>query len=289
MKKITLLVGIAVAAISANAQSLSQGTLSDNTFLALAGTPGNELYGVSFGDNKTNTTANGYVFYPSPNPAFGGPPNVSWNFSAGFIASFGTYNTGDPALDEVLHTGEGLDGSTTPTPLTLNNLTLGVTYNALIFTADNRTGISTPRNLTVSDGATNASQEYDFAAPDAQNRSGGYIMDTFLATGTTHAITIGGVGGDQVNGLLVVSTSGVTPPTAPTITFFGLSGLTVTIDGSNGPINTGYRILSSASVSVSKTNWTQAASGSFDGSGNFSTSFSASSGVKAAYYIVVTP
>lgn len=182
-----------------------QGTISDNTFLTLAGAPANEVYGVDFGAGAV-TTGNNYTFddYLS-----------TGNFSV--AGSAGAYNgylngqtSGDGSLDAVL--ANGLYGSTANSG-TLNNLTVGQTYTVLAFIDDNRGSAAGGTNFRVDDGVgSSPTQLYGtYTSGTPGDPLGGYIMGTFTADATTQAFTVQNdnqqgtfdTGNAQYNGILL--------------------------------------------------------------------------------------
>ena len=88
-----------------------------------------------------------------------------------------------------------------------------------------------------------------------------------------------------VNGTLTVASM----PSQPRITSVALSGTTLTITATNGPVNTAYVLLESTNVALALTNWTPVLTNSFNGSGdiNLSTNVINSSNPQE-YYILQT-
>ena len=169
-----------------------QGVITDNTFLSLAGTTANEVYGVDFGAGSV-TTANGYSFANAYTGAINGSGPVSGNMT---IPSLSQYNgwlngqtSGDTALNAVL--GNAVYGNTTANPGTLNNLTIGQTYSVLAFIDDNRGGAAGGTLFRVNDGTANSpTQLYGTFGSTPGNPLGGYILGTFTADATTQAFTV---------------------------------------------------------------------------------------------------
>ncbi|HEX3801192.1 MAG TPA: hypothetical protein VH413_21045 [Verrucomicrobiae bacterium] len=184
--------------------SFKNGTFTGTSVLSLAGTPAQEVYGVSLGDNTPRTTANGYSFdsYPSVNASYGGSSAYGFN---GFLGGGGT--SGDSGFDGVLNNGElGINGGT----LTLSNLSVGTIYNVLFLEADTR-NVGT-RTFTITSGSTSsAAQSYAFAAGSPS--LGGYILCTFTATNSTPTFTYPqATYGYQLNAILVTTTTATTSP-----------------------------------------------------------------------------
>jgi fibronectin-binding autotransporter adhesin len=85
-----------------------------------------------------------------------------------------------------------------------------------------------------------------------------------------------------------ISISGSVVVTPPTISHVSLSGGNVVISGTNnsGPGGT-YHVLSSTNLTVPLTNWTVLTNGTFDGSGNFSTTNATGPGPRQFYILQV--
>jgi len=205
-------------------QWLQTGAFTDDTFLALAGTPANEVYGVDFGGTAFQTTVNGYTF-----DDYAATGNMS---VAGNVSSYGGYlpngDTGDAGLNIVLQGGIYGGGDMTGT---LNNLTVGQTYNVLVILDDTRTGpISAPTQVpqTVfygTDGVS-VSPYQPFVFPGATNASGGnavgaYALGTFTARSTSQPLSVltaslaGQFGLTAQYNAILVETSTVAPPVPP--------------------------------------------------------------------------
>jgi hypothetical protein len=190
-----------------------QGVITGDSFLTLAGTTGNEVYGVDFGAGSV-TTANGYTFADDYTGAINGSGPVSGNMT---IPSISQYNgwlngqtTGDAGLDAVL--ANAVYGNTSANPGTLNNLTIGDTYNVLAFLDDNRGSAAGGTLFEVNDGtAVSPTQLYGTYGSTPGNPLGGYLLGTFVADATTQAFTVQNNGqngnfsanNDQFNGILV--------------------------------------------------------------------------------------
>jgi hypothetical protein len=186
---------------------------ADNSVLALAGTPANEVYGVDFGGSGQLTTDNGYSF---DDYATTGNMSVA---SAG-LGTFGGYlggaTTGDGNFDLILN--NGIYGGAAGTG-TLNNLTVGQTYTVLVMLADTRSSGAGGSTFHVTDGATvSPAQRYAYA--NGQPKVGGYIMGTFTAQATTQPLTVLlDTGGSQYSAILLekgIAPAPAIPPTLPT-------------------------------------------------------------------------
>ena len=203
MTKIKITLAVLAAAGSVHAQSYVTGIFNDNTFLTLAGPASSEVYGVNFA-GTAQTTANGYTFAADPNN--GGLPPVTYaggqNARVGaptFLGGGGT--TGDSALDAIIGSGEVPGPS--PSTLVLNGLVPGTTYNLLVFNSDTRSGINQDRAISITqNGLQSPSQVYAFNG--GSGGMGGYILDTFTASGNSVSINNNQPNGAQLNGILLV-------------------------------------------------------------------------------------
>ncbi|MGA2246534.1 MAG: hypothetical protein ABSH48_16180 [Verrucomicrobiota bacterium] len=181
------------------------GTFSDNTVLAYAGTVASEVYGVDFGGSGAQTTANGYTF---DDYATSGNMSVADNPSSYGGYMTGGATTGDPALDTMLT--DGVYGQTQNTG-TLNNLTVGQTYTVLVLVDDTRGAAAGGSVFHVTDGVTlSPGQPYAFA--NGSPKVGGYIMGTFTAQATTQPLTILTVLGAASQYNVVLLEKGIAPP-----------------------------------------------------------------------------
>lgn len=159
------------------------GTFTNDTVLALAGTPANEVYGVDFGGSGGQTTANGYSFgdYQSS-----GNMSVADNPSSygGYITGGAT--TGDGALDAMLTSGVYGGGNNTGV---LNNLTIGQTYHVLVLLDDTRGSAAGGSIFYGTEGVTmSPGQPYAFA--NGSPAVGGYMLGTFTAASTNEPLTV---------------------------------------------------------------------------------------------------
>jgi len=258
------------------------GTFTDNTVLALAGAPANEVYGVDFGGSGALTTANGYTF--ADNAASG---NMSL---AGGTASFGGYmtggaTTGDGALDTILT--DGLYNNGPANAGTLNNLTIGQKYTVLALLDDTRGGAAGPSPVfTVTDGVTSSpSQQFQFA--NGSPSVGGYILGTFTATTTTQALSVQNGGNSQYNAILLEKFVAAAP-TPPTLGSPRVSGDKLILTGTGGTPNSPYTWLSTTNLSTPVT-WLTNSTGSLDGAGSFSNSFPLSTTNPAGFFWLRLP
>lgn len=187
----------------------AQGTFTDNSFLSVAGTPANQVYGVDFGGSGTQTTANGYSFTDFATSGNFSVAGTGTGLYGGYLTGGAT--TGDTALDSVLT--HGLYGGPGNTGI-LNNLTIGLTYTVLVLLDDTRGAAAGGTVFHANDGTSNSpDQAYSFA--NGSPSVGGYILGTFTADATTQALSVLNVSqvvNSQYNGILL----GLAPVPEPT-------------------------------------------------------------------------
>jgi hypothetical protein len=257
------------------------GTFTDNTVLALAGTPADKVYGVDFGGSGAQTTSNGYTFADNV---------TSGNISiAGGTASFDGYlagvtATGDAAFDTLLR--YGLYNSGPANTGTLNNLTIGQKYTVLVLLDDTRPSPGPSPTFTVTDGVTtSSSQQFEFA--NGYPSVGGYIIGTFTATATTQALSVQNGGNSQYNAILLEKFT-ATPPTPPTLGTPRASGGNLILTGSGGAPNAGYTWLTTTNLSA-PINWTTNSTGTLDGAGAFSNAIPINSATRSSFFRLRMP
>ena len=110
-------------------------------------------------------------------------------------------------------------------------------------------------------------------------------------TGTFSSITPASPGpglrwnlaGMTIGGLLRVTTTSATPPT---ITSTTVSGGNLILSGTGGALGGTYLLLTSTNVATPLTNWTQVASGAFDGSGNFAITNAMATNVSQSFFVL---
>jgi len=195
-------------------------SFSDNTVLALAGTPANEVYGVNFAFpayfvSDPVTTANGYTFDDYSNAPNNMSVAVTIKYYDGYFNGT-TVSTGDPVLDSMLT--HGVYGNQDNVG-TLNNLTIGQAYTVLVLLADTRGAGAGGSVFHVTDGVTvSPGQQYAYA--NGTPKAGGYIMGTFTAQATNQPLTVLNVLGaaSQYNAILLEKGIAPPPPVAPTLT-----------------------------------------------------------------------
>lgn len=255
------------------------GTFTNNSILALAGSVANEVYGVDFGGSGSQTTANGYTF--SDNVTSGNMTVANGTATYPFYMS-GTnapgVTTGDLAFDTILT--YGLFGGSANTG-TLNNLTVGQAYTVMVLLDDTR-GASAggSSTFTVTDGVTTSpSQLFEFA--NGSPSVGGYIMGTFTANATTQALTVNNGGNSQYNAVLLETGIAPPPPLPPTLT------TDVEPLQSEVPVGAPMTFSVAASGSIPITYQWSNQSGSIGGATNSSYSFNALAGTNS-YSVGIT-
>lgn len=264
---------------------VSEGIFTNDSVLALAGTPANEVYGVDFVASSGNsqsgpiTTANGYSFTDDN----GGNGNLMVNgpsFYNGWLSGGGT--TGDANLDSILTCGAY--GNQTVTGA-LNNLTAGQTYNVLALLVDTRPASDSggsPSGFTITDGVTTSPQQ-PYMFQGGTPYVGGYILGTFTAAATNQTYTIicnPEAGSTEYNLILVEAV----PPTLAQPTF---SNNNVILTGTGAP-NSSYTLLTAASLLTPLASWTTAVSGTMSATGTFSNAIPISASQPASFFILKT-
>ena len=86
--------------------------------------------------------------------------------------------------------------------------------------------------------------------------------------------------------LLGVAGAGVAQPTIGTTT---LTAGNLNIAGSGGTPNGTFSVMTNSDLTVPVANWTQATTGTFDASGNFSISLPVSTSNAQLFYLIKTP
>src|SRR6185312_7621120 len=160
------------------------------------------VYGVNFA-GVAQTTLNGFSFAADPNNGGTAPVVYAGGANAQvpsptFLGGGGT--TGDTALDAVIGAGE-VPGPN-PSTLVLNGLVPGTTYKLLVFNADTRSGINQDRAFSITDNSLQSPSQV-FAFFQGTGGMGGYVLDTFTASGTSRSISINQPNGAQLNGILL--------------------------------------------------------------------------------------
>ncbi|MBC8096758.1 MAG: alpha-L-rhamnosidase N-terminal domain-containing protein, partial [Akkermansiaceae bacterium] len=183
----------------------AQGAFTNKSVLSLAGAVSNEVYGVDFGGSGAQSV-NGYTFADYATSGNMSIAGGGFGLYGGYLTGGAT--TGDAALNNMLT--HGLYGGSANAG-TLNNLTVGQSYNVLALLADTRGGAAGGTTFTVSDGVTESpSQAYAFA--NGSPAVGGYIMGTFTAAATTQSYTVKNGQNSQYNVVLLAKSNGTNIP-----------------------------------------------------------------------------
>jgi hypothetical protein len=292
------------------------GAFTDNTVLALAGSPATEVYGVDFvsegGDGSGDlTTGNGYTFNDySDSEGYMSIANVGGTgqgFYGGYLQNGAT--TGDGTFDTILTCGSY--GSINNTG-TLNNLTIGQTYTVLVLLDDTR-GPGAPNlgqvageEAYATEGVSNSPPQ-DFVFPNGSPAVGGYLLGTFTAAATNQPLSVvsedslhngdpnnptnwflnGFYGNSQYNTILV-TTGAPVRPAAPALATPNISGGNLILTGAGGTANSGYTILTATNLSA-PINWTTGGAGTLDGAGAFSNAMPVSATNPASFFRVQMP
>jgi hypothetical protein len=89
-----------------------------------------------------------------------------------------------------------------------------------------------------------------------------------------------------VNGSIRVLTV-LPPPAISSVDYSGLSGGSITIHGANGIVGGPAVVLTSTNLVAPLATWTQASSGSFDGSGNYTAVLTVNPAAPEQFFILV--
>lgn len=105
------------------------------------------------------------------------------------------------------------------------------------------------------------------------------------ATTNTPA-TIGGNSMGQYATVAITVLAATGPLSTPVITTIHLSGTNLVFSGTNGTTGHNYAVYTSTNVALHLSNWTFLATGSFDGSGNFSFTNGIAPGSPRLFYVI---
>ncbi len=186
---VALLALVCVASAPAASITWTDGTFTSNAVLPAA----NEVvYGVSIANASSVTTNNGVKFGADNQTNLTYTTASTYN---GFLSGGGT--SGDSNFDTVLTNGNYYVNG----PYTLNNLTVGKSYDLLVLVDDTRPG-ENGRNGSVSDGV-NSSSTIQFAYSGGSPALGAYYKGVFTADATTQTFFVNNQGGNQVDGVVL--------------------------------------------------------------------------------------
>jgi len=236
-------------------------------------------------DGSANTLpVNGVTFQGfSDLPFFTAGPT----FDSGYD-SYGSPNTSDNNYNTLLKFGRYSNLGTTPATFSWSGMTPGNTYLVQFWVNDGRS-IGQSRTETVTGGA-NTSAALSFGSDGTG--PGQYITGTFIANSSggqtliLKAFSSGANPSPQVNLLQVRDITATLLP-APTITGIAVSGSTLTITATNGPVNGAFVLLQSANATLPLAQWAPVLTNSFDGNGqlNMSTNVVNPSNPRAFYIL----
>jgi hypothetical protein len=177
-------------------------------------------------------------------------------------------NTGDSDYNTLLQYAVFANETTTPATFSWSGMKPGDTYLVQLWVNDGR-NIGQSRSETITGGA-NVSAPLSFGSDGSG--PGQYITGTFVANTngeeslTLTAYSTGPNPDPQINLLQVRDITG------PTITSIAVSGTTLTITATNGPLNGAYVLLESPDLTLAPAQWTPVLTNTFDGSGNINLS-----------------
>jgi len=207
-------------------------------------------------DGNANTLpVNGVTFQNSSDlPFFTEGPT----FDSGY-SSYASPGTTDPNYNTLLQSAD-YSNSGQPATFSWSGMTPGHLYLVQLWVHDGRNSTANQRTETITGGA-NTSAFLAYGSGDSG--PGQYIIGTFVANSSRGQTLIlsSPNGPPQINLFQVRDIT-------PRITSIAVSGAMLTITATSGPANGNFVLLQSASVTLPVAQWTQALTGSFDGSGN---------------------
>jgi hypothetical protein len=183
----------------------------------------------------------------------------------------------------------GNPSGTSVAVLTINNTvtTSGTTFIKLNKTAasnDKITGVTTlvyGGTLSLTNLAGTLTTNDSFKIFTAANYQGGFDTVTPATPGPGLAWNTNNL---LVNGTLGIMAGPVTP--VPVITSFGISGTTLTMQGTNGPADGTFVVLSSTNAALPLSQWTAVLTNAFDGSGDFNLSTNINTSISQQFFIL---
>jgi hypothetical protein len=187
---------VAVTPVLSTGITLTAGTFKDDSALRLVSSPERVVSSVGLGANTpAERTANGYLFQGysdslGSNGTYSGSNTAHTITVANYVGDrsvlLAQANTSDAAFNSVLN--NVANGSTQDIAVTLNNLTVGKTYNILFLETDAADQV--PRGFAVTSGTTQSPTLW-FAFDPNQYYVGSYVLGTFTATSTTQTFDVG--------------------------------------------------------------------------------------------------
>lgn len=252
----------------------ASGAFSDNSVLALVGSPSDVFYAADFGGSGSQTTANGYTFddgIATGNVSLSGHSDYNAYMSGETSAA----TTGDPALDAVLNYGAFGSGGTSTINGTLHNLTPGQKYNILVLLDDTRGAGAGFSVFAVNDGLT-TSANIPYAFTNGLPSVGGYLLGSITPTSSDQDLSVWVSSAPtatfylyfQYNAIIVAKAAAVAP-TAPVLAAPAYSGGNIILTGTGGTPNASYTWLQTTNLTV-PINWTTNTIGTLNGAGALS-------------------
>jgi hypothetical protein len=257
-----------------------------NTTLAIDVT----LNGVTFVAARKNGTGlyvapGGDTFLPTDTSSVG---PTSGGFQA-FGQGGAPFNTLSAACSNLLCTAYWNDGTdigstwaaTAGYDWTLNNLTVGKTYELQVWVNDSRLsnlGQNNPALFTSVMDTNGHSVNLEHNVDNLLGGVGQHVTGTFTADATSQTLKLvgGNTAGADTSGSTATSLLNayqlrdISPAGTPRITEILLEGINLITRGTNGPANGAYEVLRSAGLSVPVGDWPGVGIHNFDASGNFS-------------------
>jgi hypothetical protein len=269
--------GVLIRAINATPTNTTLAidvTLNGVTFVA-ARKNGSGLYVAPGGD----------TFQPTDTSSVG---PTSGGFQA-FGQGGAPFSTLPPAYSNLLCTAYWNDGTdigntwaaTAGYNWTLNNLTVGRTYELQVWVNDSRLsnlGQNNPGLFTSVMDTNGNSVNLEHNVDNILGGVGQHVIGTFSADATSQALKL--VGGNTVGADTSGSTAtsllngyqlrDISPAGAPRFTSVMQSGMAIILSGTNGPANGAYEMLRSTNLGGPIGDWQAVGVRSFDANGNFS-------------------
>ena len=241
-------------------------TVTWQTPVTISGASDVSTQGTYFGswapqDGNANTLpVNGVTFQGfSDLPYFTSGPT----FDNGYD-NFGSPNTSDTNYNTLLKYGRFSNEGSTPASFSWSGMIPGNTYLVQMWVNDGRS-IGESRSETVT-GGTNTSAPLSYGSDGSG--PGQYIIGTFVANGSggqTLILTGFSTGSNPDPQINLLQVRDITA--RPRITDINVSGTTLTIHATNGPVNGSYVWLQSTNVTLPLGQWTPVFTNSFDGNG----------------------
>ncbi len=239
------------------------------TPVTISGTSDVNTQGTYFGSwapqhtNANTFPVNGVTFQGfSDLPYFASGPTLDNGYDG-----FGSPNTSDNDYNTLLKYASFSNEGSTPATFTWSGMTPGHLYLVQVWVNDGR-NIGESRSETLT-GGTNTSAPLSFGSDGSG--PGQYIIGTFVANssgGQTLILNASSTGANPDPQINLFQVRDITP----IITSIAVSGTTLTITATNGPVNAPFVLLESATVTLPLSQWTPVLTNSFDGNGGINLS-----------------